>query len=188
MPSPIHCQHAARRPAVLVVFILSMLLTAACGPGADEADALPAAAPTLPEPTGDPEDMTGSWWALSRDTPYRAFRIELTPTEDPDAWTGTWLTFSWRGSQHAETLSHPSLPVAIHARIELQDVIITGPAPQFDDTGTPNGDTGRWELRVHRVSPAGKPAAYAGVMVHPEDTPTHGTAVKFTRTFENWPG
>jgi hypothetical protein len=114
--------------------------------------------------------------------------LDLVPTDDPDAWNGTWISFSWRGSDNEESLSRRSLPVAISARIERHEIIITGPSPQFDGPGTPNGDSGRWELRLRLVSPPDKPPVYSGIMVHAEYTSAQGVQVKLSRTFERWSG
>lgn len=184
LPSP-----PPRRAVVLLLafaVVVSGALAGACSPDATSADAAPAGPPELPEAAGEPGDLQGAWWAFSRDSPYRSLRMEFLPTEDPGAWSGSWISFSWRGSERADALASPSLPVAIAARIERGDLVITGPAPQLDEHGKPNGDSGRWELRLRLVSPPGKPPVYSGVMLHQRYTGPRGVAVKLVRTFESW--
>lgn len=184
-----NCRPGARLSGTWIRALLPLLfLTAACGPVQEPVDPAAAAAPVMPEPTGSPEHLEGTWWALSRATPYRAMRLDLISTEDPDAWIGHWTSFNWRGSENPDALSHPSLPVAISARVELQELIVTGPAPQFDAAGTPNGDSGLWEFRLRLVSQPGKPPVYSGVMVHADHTPERGLSVKLTRSLERWSG
>ncbi len=183
-------RHPHRRTPLRVgrVAIAAVLGVAAlaCG-GEGEAPAAPVEqTPALPDATGEPGDVAGAWWAVSRELPWCAFRLELEADVDPDAWTGSWTSFDWRGSAGADALARPSLPVAISARREGDALVVTGPAPQFDVSGVPNGERGRWELRVRRVNAPGKEDRYGGVLVHLDHTGPRGVAAVLQRGFEPW--
>ncbi len=130
--------------------------------------------------------MDGGWWALSDELPNRGIRLELQAEDDPHAWSGSWLSFDWRSSESAEELIRASLPVAMTVRAEQQELIITGPAPQLDESGTPNGQRGRWELRLRLVSAVGQPPEYAGLMKSSETPDAPGVKVRLKRTFTSW--
>ena len=151
-----------------------------------EANATPApAAPVLSPPVGEPASLTGTWYVLAPELPYRGLLVTLQETSSPDAWEGSWLSFDWRGSRDG-LLHRSSLRVAVSAHRVGNDLVITGHAPQINQSGLPNGDEGLWELTVQRKSLAGEELSFTGRLVNPADTPPEGVAVDVVPRFRPW--
>ena len=181
--------------------MIALVVALACGPmpGDDEptpTESAPAAPArplaTTPLEAAPPVDataftLTGTWWALAPSLPFMALRMDLVETGSDGVWEGNWITFDWRASADGADLARRSRPVTIAGRSNGEDgFVITGPSPQIDASGNPNGNRGRWELTVKRSSLPGEPLRLSGLAVHTELTDREGVAVELSRHFRAW--
>ena len=65
---------------------------------------------------------------------------------------------------------------------------ISGPVPELDAGGLPNGQHGHWVLVLSDAHPAGGPRRMNGRLVLSERTGPDGVAVEVSREFRPWSG
>jgi hypothetical protein len=65
---------------------------------------------------------------------------------------------------------------------------ISGPMPEVDAEGRPNGQHGHWLLELTDAPPAGGPRRMTGRLVLTDGTKEEGVAVEISREFLPWNG
>lgn len=189
----------AHRLGSLVVAGL-LLATGACdgsaAPPSEGPDRVP---PAVAGPAGPPPHaqvdppvegapLAGTWWALSPQAPYLAFRLDLEPAAAEGRYGGRAVVFDWRDTIDGLELSRPSRPVDVqgHWDAGAGQGEVSGPMPMVDADGRPNGHRGQWRLANLEPLPGSDGWRLGGRLHHTEFTGQAGLPVELERAFRPW--
>lgn len=166
-----------------------------CGHAAEPTPPPPARAEPEPDPAPPPLDppsgddpFEGTWWVGARDLPTFGLQLSIRATRIEGTYSGRAVAFDWRGSESPQRLFRPSRPVTLTAHRKDGHTEISGPVPQVDAEGRPNGQQGHWLAELVDAHPAGGPRRLNGRLTVTDRTAAEGVVVEVSREFRPWSG
>ena len=175
-----------------VVSLALCLALPGCGgavePTPPPASAEPDPAPPPLDPPSGTDPFEGTWWVGARELPTFGLRLDVRATRVEGTYSGQAVAFDWRGSEAPLRLFRPTRPVTLTAHRKEGRTEISGPVPQVDAAGRPNGQEGHWLLELVDAQPAGGPRRMTGQLMLTDRTSEVGTAVEVSREFRPWSG